>query len=218
MRLANYPLIADARDKYQITTTWPEFASLLRNPAPEARREVSPARKRWVKVKERPERRRRDTSSENVAWIIFNAVLLQQRNEFLFKRHFAVMPFLILNVPHHRRNVRLAYPEPAVPLLPGEPADLARHPARGVRCNVPNGLGNHERRRKLQQQVNMVFHSAHGVDKDALMLANAGGIGLQALLHLRWDDFPPLFCAEIDMHAVLKIGVRQGVAPPALAF
>jgi hypothetical protein len=118
MRLANYPLIADARDKYQITTTWPEFASLLRNPAPEARREVSPARKRC----------RRDTSSENVAWIIFNAVLLQQCDEFLFKCHFTVVPVMILNVSHDHRDVRLAYPEPAVPLLPHEPADLTGHP------------------------------------------------------------------------------------------
>jgi hypothetical protein len=63
------------------------------------------ARKRWVKVEEIPERRRRGTSTENISRIIFDTVLLQQRNELLFKRHFPVMPFLILNVPHHRRNI-----------------------------------------------------------------------------------------------------------------
>jgi hypothetical protein len=159
MRLANYPLIADARDKYQITTTWPEFASLLRNPAPEARREVSPARKRWVKVKERPERRRRDTSSENVAWIIFNAVLLQQCDEFLFKCHFTVVPVMILNVSHDHRDVRLAYPEPAVPLLPHEPADLTGHPPRRVRLNFIDRIGNRKGGWKLQQHMNVVCHA-----------------------------------------------------------
>ena len=49
--------------------------------------------------------------------------------------------------------------------------------------------------------MNMVFHPANGVDEDVLVLANAGGVGPLALLHLRWDDFPPLFCAESDMHS-----------------
>jgi hypothetical protein len=45
-------------------------------------------------------------------------VLLQQAIELLFKCHFAVVPFLILNVSHDRPNLRLAYPETAVALLP----------------------------------------------------------------------------------------------------
>src|SRR6185312_13929207 len=71
------------------------------NPAPEARREVSPARKRWVSGRKRAERRRRDTLPENVSRIIFHAVLFQQCNEFLFKRHFPMVLFLILDIPHH---------------------------------------------------------------------------------------------------------------------
>jgi hypothetical protein len=145
-------------------------------PAPEACREVSPARERWVKIEESPERQRRDRSSENVSRVVFNAVLLQQRNEFLFKRHFAVMPFLILNVPHDRRNIRLAYPESAVPLLPGKPSELVGHPSRRVRLYVPNGIGNDESSWKLQQHMNMVLHPANSVDKDVLVLANPGGV------------------------------------------
>ena len=62
--------------------------------------------------------------------------------------------------------------------------------------------------------MNVVFHAANGMDKDVLVLANAGGVCPKAFLHLRWNDFPPLFCAVNDVHYILKIGMRQGVAPP----
>jgi hypothetical protein len=42
-------------------------------------------------------------------------VLLQQRNEFLFKRHSAVVLFLISDVPDNGCNIRLAHPEAAIP-------------------------------------------------------------------------------------------------------
>jgi len=58
--------------------------------------------------------------------------------------------------------------------------------------------------------------SADGVNKDVLVLANAGRVRQQAFLHFCWDNFPPFFCAENDVHYILEIGVRQGVAPPAL--
>jgi hypothetical protein len=86
------------------------------------------------------------------------------------------MPFLILDVPHNGRNVRLAYPEAAVPLLPSEAPDFAGHPPRRIRFYVPNCIGNHERWWKLQQQVNVVFHPTDGMDKNILVLANAGGV------------------------------------------
>jgi len=69
-------------------------------------------------------------SAENVSGIVFNAGLFQHGDEFFFKRHFTMMSLLILNVPHDRCDIRLAHPEPAVPLLPGEPADFAAHPRR----------------------------------------------------------------------------------------
>jgi hypothetical protein len=57
--------------------------------------------------------------------------------------------------------------------------------------------------------MNVVFHAANGMDKDVLVLANASGVRPQAFLHLCWDDFPPLFCAENDVHDILEIGMRQ---------
>ena len=42
-----------------------------------------------------------------------------------------------------------------------------------VRFNIPDCIGDHERRWKLQQQMNMVLHPADGMDENALMLANA---------------------------------------------
>ncbi len=103
-------------------------------------------------------------------------MLLQQRNELLFKRHFPVMPFLILNVPHDRRDVRLAYPEPAISLLPREPAGLAGHPPRRVCFDLIDRIGNGNGGGKLQQQMNVVFHPANGMHEDVLVLANASGV------------------------------------------
>jgi len=57
--------------------------------------------------------------------------------------------------------------------------------------------------------MDMVFHAADGMDVDLLVLANASGVRSQAFLHFPWDDFPPLFCAEDDVHDILEIGVRQ---------
>jgi hypothetical protein len=59
-------------------------------------------------------------------------MLLQQRNEFLFKCHFPVVQFLILNVPHHRagsqvRGFRILH------LSESEGACVRRAPRRGVR-------------------------------------------------------------------------------------
>jgi hypothetical protein len=54
------------------------------------------------------------------------------------------------------------------------------------------------------------------MDKHSLVLANAADVRPYAFLHLLWNDFPPLFGTENDVHYVLEIRVRQGVAPPAL--
>jgi len=103
-------------------------------------------------------------------------MLLQQRDEFLFKCHLTVVPFLVLNVSHDRRDVRLAYPKPAVPLLPCEPAGLSGHPSRRIYFNLIDRIGNHQGGWKLQQHMDVVFHPANGVYEDILMLANAGGV------------------------------------------
>jgi hypothetical protein len=66
--------------------------------------------------------------------------------------------------------------------------------------------------------MNVVFHSTDGMDEDVLVLANAGGVRPKTFFHLRWDEFLPLFCTENNVHYILKIGVRQGVAPPALGI
>ena len=157
-------------------------------------------------------------SSKNISRVVFDAGLLQHGNEFLFKRHFLVVPFLVLNVSHHPRKVRFAHPEPAISFLPGEPADLVGHPAGRVRFDGLDGVGNHHGGRKLQQHMNVVFHPADGMDEDALMPANARRVRPQAVFHFDRNDFAAVFGAEDDMHYVLKIGVRQGVAPPGLAF
>src|SRR5437762_9035206 len=59
-------------------------------------------------------------SSEHVLRVVFDAVLLQESDVFLFKRPFLVVLFLRLDITHRRRNLRDADSERAVPLLPCE--------------------------------------------------------------------------------------------------
>ena len=116
-------------------------------------------------------------------------MLFQQCNELLFKRQSGVMLFLILDISHHGRNIRFARPKPAIALLPGEPANLAGHPPRRVRLYFLDCIGNHEGGWKLQQQMNVVFHPSDGVDEDALVPANAGGIRPSAVLSFASGQF-----------------------------
>lgn len=142
----------------------------------------------------------------------------QQSNEFVFERHLPVMPFLILDVPDYRWHIRLAHRECAVTLLPGKFSDLVGHPSRRICLDRPDGVGNRDRRRKLQEEMDMIFHPTNLMNKYLLSSAYPSGVRPQTLLHFRGNGFTSFFGAENNMHYVLEICVRQCVAPPALGI
>jgi hypothetical protein len=55
-------------------------------------------------------------------------VTLQQTDELIFKRHFAMMLFLIFDLSNHGAEVRGADAERAVAFLPGESTPVFVHP------------------------------------------------------------------------------------------
>ncbi len=78
----------------------------LGNSAPQARNSLAQARKPWVVCRNAIEpRRRRHELIKKVFWIVWNSVLFQHRNKFLFKGEFAMMSFLIVNVLDDRRYI-----------------------------------------------------------------------------------------------------------------
>ena len=68
------------------------------------------------------------TLPENVLFVDLDFVTLQQTDELIFKRHFAMMLFLILDVSNHGVEVRGADAERAVAFLPGESTLVFVHP------------------------------------------------------------------------------------------
>ena len=60
--------------------------------------------------------------------IVFDAVLPQKPEIFIFKGHLPVMFFLAVNVLHDTGQIGRAHTERAIPLLPCETATMLVHP------------------------------------------------------------------------------------------
>jgi len=127
-----------------------------------------------------------------------------------------MMLFLGLYVFHNCRNVRFAHAERSVTRLPCELANLIGRPTGRIRFDRLDGFRNRDCRGELQQEMKMVLYAANRVNKYFLSFANPGCVRPETLFHVLRDDLASLFGAEHDVYYVLKIRVRQCVAPPAL--
>ena len=58
------------------------------------------------------------TSPEDVTLVVFDSTVAQESDKFLFKIAFAVMLFLVLNIPPHDFNLRRTDAECSVSFLP----------------------------------------------------------------------------------------------------
>src|SRR6185312_2301967 len=65
--------------------------------------------------------------------------------------------------------------------------------------------------RELDQHVEMVVHAADLVDKNFLLVANAGEIGPRPCLLFFGNQLEAVFCAEYDVQKILNCRVRQWV-------
>src|SRR6266700_2234785 len=64
--------------------------------------------------------------------------------------------------------------------------------------------------------MNMIVCAANGKREHVMVFADGGNIRPEPWLNLFCNELLPIFGAENQVNVVLRVAVRQGVAPPAL--
>ena len=93
--------------------------------------------------------------------IVFDAVLRQNRPELFVKTDLSVVRLLILDVSDYGIEIRRAYAESSIPLLPRKFASLLAYPFRGIRFQQKNGFRQRKLWGQVEQEVHMVFRAAN---------------------------------------------------------
>ncbi len=104
--------------------------------------------------------------AERESFVDFDAVPQQQRPKLVFKRMFAAVFGLILDVVDGRFHIRLTDAESAVSILPGEAAfgqSLFVDPLGLKRLERLNGFRQRHGRRQRKHNVGVVVRAADGV-------------------------------------------------------
>jgi len=119
------------------------------------------------------------------------------------------MRFLILNVSRDCGDQRCAHAEGRVSFSPRESPALFVCPSREIRFDGEHRLGDRQRRRDLNQKMDVILRPAHGMNMDSVVLANAGGVGPHSRLKIFRDEFAAVLRAEDHVEHVLSVRVRQ---------
>ena len=83
-------------------------------------------------------------------------------------------------------------------------------PARGIRFDGEDGLGERESLRKLDQEMDVVVGAADAAGEDAVIFAGAGDVGPEVGLKVMGDGFAAVFGGKDDVQGILRVGVRHG--------
>ena len=164
--------------------------------------QVSPARKRWENESNQPSAVGATLSAKHKSRIIFNTVLSQQRNQLRVKVHSPVMRFLISDVPNNGGNIGSTHAKPGIAFLPCEFVSLVIRPARRIRLNREDRLCERERRRNLNQKMDVVVRAADGEDENPVVLADPRDVTPHRRLEFARDDFAAVLRAENDVNHV----------------
>jgi len=97
--------------------------------------------------------------------------------------------------------------EGCVALLPCEWVAFLVRPARGIRFDGENRVGQGQGGWNLDEEMNVIFRSAHGVNKNVVVFANTCRVGPDLRLKFLGDGFAAVFGAEDNMNYVLRVCV-----------
>jgi len=188
-------VIARRRADVQVRAASPPFL-------PEGERENSPGwrpRKRTEPWECRPtaepaSRRAARTSSPHITWIVFNAMLLQERHELCLEIAPSMMIFLACDVRYRGACLRRSNGKCAVPLLPCKILAVAglMHPRRRCALDLPHCRGNRQRRRQRQQNMHMILRPAYRQGLHLVFACNAADVGPKPCPDLRRVRVTPL--------------------------
>ncbi len=150
-----------------------------------------------------PERGERPASSPQVAHIVRNAVLLQQRKKLVLKRHAAMMLLLSGDVFRGVGRARAADTECSVPSLPRESppgGKLLMHPPRRIGFHHSQQFRDGLVRGKGHQQVHVIRRTVDD-QRDALSLPdNTAHVLEKAVGDLARQIRGTVFCGEDNVN------------------
>ncbi len=137
---------------------------------------------------------------------------LQHPQELIIKRHLAMMLFLRIDVANRFLKLGNAGAESSISILPGErpPRQMIVDPFRRAALNQLHSLGDRHGRRQRQQDVSVVFHSAHRQRFEFVQPGNPGHVRPEFFLEIGWNQNPPHFSSKDAMGHEAVISVRHG--------
>jgi hypothetical protein len=119
----------------------------------------------------------RPASFPQILQIGLDPMLFQEQQEFILKRYFAMMAFLILDILDHRVQRRLADRKRGIATLPLEEAiPLLMPPMRRVRFDIANDVGDGMLGRISQNDMEMIGHASNRMNEAFSLLQNASEV------------------------------------------
>jgi hypothetical protein len=146
-------------------------------------------------------------------------VSLQEILIFLLERLLAVMLFVTLHVFANRRELRQADAKGCVPTLPFESSgvmSLFIDPLRRVCLGQANDVRNGYIGRDANKQMDVIGHTADGVEHTLLAAKNSADVGVENVAQLGCDQRLPVLGAEDDAVDQLRVGSCDGCSSLSL--
>jgi hypothetical protein len=141
-----------------------------------------------------------DSLIPNVAFINFDAVLLEKCAEFVLEVMFAVMGFLGIDVMEQRLAIGRADRKGGIASLPSKLwHTLGLHPSGGRRFQFRHKFRNVLRSGETNRDVNVIDHAAHTVTFAVGVTDDSSEIGVEVELDGRGHQRAAVFGAEDDM-------------------
>src|SRR6266480_1852833 len=159
-------------------------------------------------------------SLENVSLVVFDLVLLQKRDQFLFEGHLPMMFLLLCDIIQNRLLLRMTYAERRVARLPRKRLflrKLAMNPAAGVCLDLAHDLRQCGFCGQRKKNMNVIGRTVDEQCSSAKLTDNTAQVRKQARLEFRVHRRCAVFRAENNVKQQVGVGVsHDSIAPPGL--
>lgn len=156
-----------------------------------------------------PSRRDGRSSTPNIPWVVFDAMLVQESDKLRLEIAPAMMLLLTGDVCQRALHLGPSNRECPITLLPLKVFHRAGlvHPTTRHALDFSHCVGYRRRRWQRQQKMDMVLNSAYAKRLHLVLARDAAHIGPQPLLNFRNDSLAPLLGGEDAMKQRATIGV-----------